>query len=990
MGLCKSLILTILFALALCLCAAACWGGTSDKMNWNNNLLALEVQADKGQAVLTNVTSGKKLPISLRSPKLDFDAVQVEGGVLPKSVTSKQTKEGLRWVVAYPAIAAGSGKLKLTAWLQTYKGKLYVRKGYEFTVGGIDGKLPFREIEMDRIDLAGMDPTFRSRGDQSSPIICDSFFMGVEFPVSAAKLDFRTAILASRPGIFVKDGDSFKSRDVVYSVTEPGQAAKSFKAYVEDFRAQPAGIFFGYNNWWTTKIRQDNQMMLDLAGKVKANLYDKYGVAPDVFTLDLGWSDRESIWAIDMKSFPNGFADLKKLVNSMGTEMGFWVSPCSAYVEGLDNVWAAKAGYEVFDTGGRTVYNTCMAGEKYAAEFTKNAVDIVSKYNVKHIKFDAYAYRCPSTEHGHLPDEYSAEPTADKMCKLYEAVRKVQPDIRLNPLAVGSTASPWWMKYVNFTAGSHGDDYPSGRCPAPVFKDGYTSARDFYTLRSALDACMPMDTKEVFGIINQTGEPVFNDAVDVLMRGHQFITLYLHPEKTSPKDWKFVSQIIKYGRANKDILRNTTVIFPESWRQPGGGYKAGPFAMRDPYGYVHTDGKRALVYLRNPFMEEQTITVPLDETRGFTKGTWKWNAVSVFPYSRTYATGLSYGDKLTVKMRPYDSLLLELSNKTAKAPSSDAEPCLGATGVECNIEKAKSSDAKPEYGSNWTRYSVQPSHFGRAEVKCTVDVRHEVSKLMVLVETPEAFPDIAKVVATVNGKSVEPGVVNSKDNWAADSGSPAEHWTWHTIPLAAGKSDVKIEVTPTMSRSVVSVWLYGETTVKNPGSSPLPHPKPIDWESLPILLPTVMTEAVTGGNTEYDKIDGVFLDSLVPVSQKQGWGSLTKNTSITGRPLNIGGVMYKRGLGTHAVGEVVYDLNGKWSSLTGFAGPNTFDRGSVDMAVEVDGKKAWESGLMKQGDPAKKIVVDLNGAKTLKLIVGDGGNGTGNDTADWGDLVLLP
>ena len=62
--------------------------------------------------------------------------------------------------------------------------------------------------------------------------------------------------------------------------------------------------------------------------------------------------------------------------------------------------------------------------------------------------------------------------------------------------------------------------------------------------------------------------------------------------------------------------------------------------------------------------------------------------------------------------------------------------------------------------------------------------------------------------------------------------------------------------------------------------------------------------------------------------------------------------------------------------------------GSVSFEVWVDGEKKFDSGLMTSRDSQKYVEVDINGAKELKLVVTDGGNGNGSDHATWGDTKL--
>lgn len=62
--------------------------------------------------------------------------------------------------------------------------------------------------------------------------------------------------------------------------------------------------------------------------------------------------------------------------------------------------------------------------------------------------------------------------------------------------------------------------------------------------------------------------------------------------------------------------------------------------------------------------------------------------------------------------------------------------------------------------------------------------------------------------------------------------------------------------------------------------------------------------------------------------------------------------------------------------------------GSVSFEVWVDDEKKFDSGLMNSRDSQQYVEVDINGAKELKLVVTDGGNGIGSDHATWGDTKL--
>ncbi len=122
----------------------------------------------------------------------------------------------------------------------------------------------------------------------------------------------------------------------------------------------------------------------------------------------------------------------------------------------------------------------------------------------------------------------------------------------------------------------------------------------------------------------------------------------------------------------------------------------------------------------------------------------------------------------------------------------------------------------------------------------------------------------------------------------------------------------------------------------------------------------------------------------------QGWGVAHKDVSVDGHPLTIGGTQYAHGVGTHAVSQLTLSLDGKAIQFDAWVGldDEALQEGSVDFHVVCDGKEKWSSGVMRKGEPAKHVTVDLRGVKTLYLKVGDGGDDINYDHADWADAVV--
>lgn len=132
----------------------------------------------------------------------------------------------------------------------------------------------------------------------------------------------------------------------------------------------------------------------------------------------------------------------------------------------------------------------------------------------------------------------------------------------------------------------------------------------------------------------------------------------------------------------------------------------------------------------------------------------------------------------------------------------------------------------------------------------------------------------------------------------------------------------------------------------------------------------------------------VWLDELDLSKMRQGWGKPQINRSIREKPLSIGGKTFSHGVGTHAVSNVWIQLNGA-QRFRAFVGvDDSAGGGSVNFRVALDGRKVWESGVMKPGEAAKAIDLPLAGAQALRLQVTDAGDGVSNDHGDWADATL--
>ncbi len=132
----------------------------------------------------------------------------------------------------------------------------------------------------------------------------------------------------------------------------------------------------------------------------------------------------------------------------------------------------------------------------------------------------------------------------------------------------------------------------------------------------------------------------------------------------------------------------------------------------------------------------------------------------------------------------------------------------------------------------------------------------------------------------------------------------------------------------------------------------------------------------------------VWLDELDISKAEAGWGTSRRNRSVEGNPLRIGGQEFERGLGTHAPAAFWIQLDG-WTSHF-YASVGVDDEvgrspASVEFLVVGKGEVLWRSGIMRAGDPPKKVEVLTRGVKKLGLLVTEGPDNNHFDHANWAE-----
>jgi alpha-galactosidase len=164
-------------------------------------------------------------------------------------------------------------------------------------------------------------------------------------------------------------------------------------------------------------------------------------------------------------------------------------------------------------------------------------------------------------------------------------------------------------------------------------------------------------------------------------------------------------------------------------------------------------------------------------------------------------------------------------------------------------------------------------------------------------------------------------------------------------------------------------------------------------------IPALRAQAGTDLKMVEAPAHGVWVDSLDlskaairrPMPVRGGRGTTPPPGPPPPLKFVLGGAEYPHAVPLQVDNDLMIDLKGqaaRFESMVGVddgVGPG---RGSVQFGVWVDGKKVEDSDVMRGGDAAKLVSVDLRGAHKLVLAVNDGNDGTANDNADWAGALI--
>jgi len=431
----------------------------------------------------------------------------------------------------------------------------------------------------------------------------------------------------------------------VIGLVPPGQLRRGFLYYVERERAHPFRPFLHYNSWydvsWGDRRPTEAQCLaaVELFGR---ELVQKRGIRLECFLWDDGWDDPQTLWQINKKTFPNGFAKLLEAARKYDSTLGFWMSPWGGYGEFRNQrlAYGKQQGFEIEEGGGFS-----MAGPNYFKRFLETSLQMIRDCGCNQFKYDGMnAARVEQTE---------------AMIRLIARLRQARPDLFVN-MTTGTWPSAFYLWYGDSTWRGGTDMGWRGKGSK---RQQWMTYRDWDTYRGVVlrGPLYPLNSIMTQGFVHAlhgTGGELGNDPREIRDEVRSFFAsgtavqeLYVTPQKMTERNWDDLAEAARWAHASADVLVDTHWV--------GGDPDQGV------YGWAAWSRRKGVLALRNPDSTRRGISIDVAKVFELPEGAprefvlhspWKEDA------DRPART-LSAGTEFTFDLEPFEVLVFDAAPK---------------------------------------------------------------------------------------------------------------------------------------------------------------------------------------------------------------------------------------------------------------------------------------------------------------------------------------
>ncbi|MGW6010230.1 NPCBM/NEW2 domain-containing protein [Streptomyces sp. NPDC055210] len=459
------------------------------------------------------------------------------------------------------------------------------------------------------------------------------------------------------------------------------------------------------------------------------------------------------------------------------------------------------------------------------------------------------------------------------------------------------------------------------------------------------------------------------------------------------KPWEWAADVGQLWRTTGDISDNWGSMLSIMKQNLPLAQYAGPGRWNDPDMLEVGNGGMTATEYRTHFSMWSVMAAPLligsdlrsasEETFGII-GNKEVIAVDQDPLGKQGAVLSSEGGRWVVAKEMKDgSRAVALFNETG-SPQRVATSAQAVGLPEADAYTLRDLWQHKSYNTAGTIAATVPAH-GTVLVRVSADGRWAVNPPAVelgvdgstLTEAGRATALTTSVTDLGRTPAQRVSVsVTGPEGWRVKAGSPTTAGSLATGRALRTRWTVTAPVgTPPGSYDVTLKAVY-----RSPGG--------VRAESVLPLTATVAVAPPSGTSN---------LGALPWLSATNGWGPVERDTSNgesaagDGGPLTVNGAVYATGLGVHAESAVEFYAGGACESVSAEVGVDDEEGadGSVAFEIWADGTKVASTGVLTNADAARALVADVSGAKVVRLVVTDGGDGITSDHGDWGAARLV-
>ncbi len=652
-----------------------------------------------------------------------------------KGAVSEDTKDGKKVTISYEPYEKNGINYNINQVVVLGNDDFYMRSFLEISVDDMENA-QIDYIDMDRFVLPeNVKDTVWTHPDEKDiysmwirqyettlgqPIYVNGMFMGSEFPAADTVVKNGTTQIRYYSGKSFKGlkadnqlttDDKFVTWQNVIGAAQGKSVAEvqtDFFAYIEEI-ATPTDFRKQYNSWYDNMMTVTDESIAKSFYGVEDGLA-KNGVEPlDSYVVDDGWnnyydgtfvgpsvnagfetSNRTGFWEFNNK-FPDELYPSNDLANKFNSTFGLWVGPQGGYKfnagfakflesKGTGHVQHNPSSGDVVCTGSRT----------YIRNLEKLFIDYQERFDIDYWKFDGFALRpCDAEDHDHAYGGYNSMYfTSD----LWEAWIDLFENIRAQRAAEGKdlfinatcyvNLSPWLLQWVNTVwiqnskdtaeAGISGDRHQ---------RKIYYRDQVYYQMCKQNQIQFPLKNiynhDPIYGVSdgsNATTE-VFREFLFAnAVRGTAFWELYFSPSIMDDAKWKVTEDALRFAEDNHEVLKNAKIF--------------GAVPTEGVYGYSAWNGAEGIISFTNPLSTQQTFTIKADEQIGITEVVTNLSGYQVLPYKEgNLDKNLSYGDTISVTLKPNQTLIYHYGHQDTKAPELVSYKAVANNQVEIKFDE---------------------------------------------------------------------------------------------------------------------------------------------------------------------------------------------------------------------------------------------------------------------------------------------------------------